>query len=296
MIVCPCCGLKFEGDLRVGCPGCKSQSVGEPLSKPEIELPFYGRSIFLGALGSLMALTFFAGTFLAWIERGVLKLEFWTVMEAAETASWRLKFTAIPVCIFALWGGGLIYRHMTQARHKYAGFRIAQTGLALAFLVTVLIGTTIGITVPARLERRDDGINAGEEAKVWALRAANLKYRAEKGSFVGDSNDLKGMPDPDGTLALAISDKQLKTATYQARSDVAATLPQSKSNKLRGAVVRPSSGSADDSSPAGFAFTNYEERLPGPDKILGTDDDIIKVDGLDPADPHSSVNTSTSKP
>ena len=296
MIVCPCCGLKFEGDLRVGCPGCKSQSVGEPLSKPEIELPFYGRSIFLGALGSLMALTFFAGTLLAWIERGVLKLEFWTIMEAAETASWRLKFTAIPVCIFALWGGALIYRHMTQARHKYAGFRIAQTGLALAFLVTVLIGTTIGITVPARLKRRDEGINAGEEAKVWAFRAANLKYRSEKGSFVGDYNDLKGMPDPDGTLALAISDKQLRTATYQARSDVAATLPQSKRTKLRGAVVRPSSGSADDSSPAGFAFTNYEERLPGPDKILGTDDDIIKVDGLDPADPHSSVNTSASKP
>jgi len=243
-----------------------------------------------------MALTFFAGTLLAWIERGVLKLEFCTIMEAAETASWRLKFTAIPVCIFALWGGALIYRHMTQARHKYAGFRIAQTGLALAFLVTVLIGTTIGITVPARLKRRDEGINAGEEAKVWAFRAANLKYRAEKGSFVGDYNDLKGMPDPDGTLALAISDKQLKTASYQARSDVAATLPQSKSNKLRGAVVRPSSGSADDSTPAGFSFTNYEERFPGPDKILGTDDDIIMVDGLDTADSHSNVKTSARKP
>jgi len=104
-----------------------------------------------------MALTFFAGTFLAWIERGVLKLEFWTVMEAAETASWRLKFTAIPVCIFALWGGGLIYRHMTRARHKYAGFESRKPAWRLRFLVTVLIGTTIGITVPARLERRDEG-------------------------------------------------------------------------------------------------------------------------------------------
>jgi hypothetical protein len=168
--------------------------------------------------------------------------------------------------------------------------------LALAFLVAVLIGTTIGITVPTRLEQRNDGIKAGEEAKVWALRAASLQYRSEKGSFAGDYNDLKGIPDPDGTLALAISDKQAKNSTYQARSDVAATLPQSKSNKLRGAVVRPSSGSADDSTPAGISFTNYEERLPGPDKILFTEDDIIKVDGLDPAVSHSSVNSAANKP
>ena len=294
MIVCPCCGLKFVGDLRIGCPGCKSQSIGEPLAKPAIELPFYGRAIFLGAFGSLMALTFLAETVAAWIERGVYSLDFWNVVSAAETASWRLKFIAIPVCLFALWGGALIYREMTRARGKYAGFRIAQTGLALSFIVTILIAATIALTVPARLEQRNDGILAGQNAKLWSLRYAAFKYRAQKGTFPANVHDLEDLPDPDGSLALIIKDFDSNQASYQARSDVAATLPQSKGSKLRGAVVRPSSTASDDSLPAGFSFTNYELRLAGPDKVLGTDDDVILKDGFETPTP-ASIETIRSR-
>ncbi len=41
MIICPCCGFRFEGDLRKGCEGCGARSVGNPLPKPDHELPAY---------------------------------------------------------------------------------------------------------------------------------------------------------------------------------------------------------------------------------------------------------------
>ncbi|HYJ46304.1 MAG TPA: hypothetical protein VEV81_06785, partial [Pyrinomonadaceae bacterium] len=65
LTVCPCCGFKFEGDLHDGCASCGARAVGPPLSKPISELPFYGRSLFVGAVGGLLLITFLVSTILA---------------------------------------------------------------------------------------------------------------------------------------------------------------------------------------------------------------------------------------
>jgi hypothetical protein len=63
-------------------------------------------------------------------------------------------------------------------------------------------------------------------------------------------------------------------------------LPQRRTEKSRNRCVAPSfakrhsSSATDDTPSGGFAFTNYELRLPGEDKITGTDDDWIGRDGV----------------
>jgi hypothetical protein len=60
--ICPCCGFKFEGHLSNGCKGCGARSVGEPLPRPEFELPAYGRPLLLVITGALMVIGFLVET------------------------------------------------------------------------------------------------------------------------------------------------------------------------------------------------------------------------------------------
>src|SRR5207248_47247 len=58
---CPCCGVKFAGDFSNGCASCGARSVGEPLPKPEHELPSYARALVLAIMGSLMVMAVLIG-------------------------------------------------------------------------------------------------------------------------------------------------------------------------------------------------------------------------------------------
>ena len=49
---------------------------------------------------------------------------------------------------------------------------------------------------------------------------------------------------------------------------------------LRGEVIRKTSMSVPVLDHGGITFTHYELHLPGEDKILNTDDDLIVYDGL----------------
>ena len=49
---------------------------------------------------------------------------------------------------------------------------------------------------------------------------------------------------------------------------------------LRGEVIRKASMSIPVADHGGISFTNYELRLPGEDKILNNDDDLMVCDGL----------------
>ena len=97
MTICPCCGFKFEGDLRDGCESCGARAVGSPLPRPERELPAYGRTLLLVVTGTLVSLGFLVQTIIAFAERTPLSFGFWSWMAAGETAAWRIKWIAIPV-------------------------------------------------------------------------------------------------------------------------------------------------------------------------------------------------------
>ena len=280
MTICPCCGFKFEGDLRLdGCSACGARAVGEPLSKPTLELPFYGRSLFLGALGALMLATFLVSTVVAIFERDTLALDFWSIVGAAETAAWRLKWIAIPVTVFALWVGSLIYASVRREPNRFGGKRIAYGGLVSAALVAVMIATFIGVTVPERLRKRQLGLDAAAYAQRYTIQRALLDYRARYATLPATLDDLKHLPDADGSIAKALAG--INETAYSPGADLASALPKKKSRPLRGSAMRNASlSSTDDVTSGGLAFTKYELRLPGLDKKMGTEDDLLIRDGL----------------
>ena len=283
MTICPCCGFKFSGSLTDGCQQCSARAVGEPLPKPAHELPSYGRSLLLVVTGSLIVLVFVAQTVMAMAQRASGSLgrlfQFWQWVAAGETAAWRLKWISIPVMFVALWAGLKLYRSIKAQPARFCGVTYARHGLLASAVVGLLIATLIGITIPARLRQRAMSIEAGNLAKGRTIDAALFAYQVRYKTLPADWKSLLARtPDPDGTLAAAVAD--IDPSAYRPSADVAA-VATGRSRNLQGAVIkRASLTSTDDAEPKGIAFTNYDLRLPGEDKITGTEDDWIVRDGM----------------
>ena len=279
MTTCPCCGFKFHGALSSGCKQCGARAVGEPLPKPARELPSYGRALVLAVSGSLVVLVFVTQTLIAFVQH-FAGFGFWHWVAAGETASWRLKWISIPALFAILWFGRKLYRSILTRPERFCGIKYARRGVLASAVVTLLIALLIGITVPARMEQRRLSKEAAVRAQGYAVERALTEYRIKYQSYPADLRTLQDrVQDPDGTLAEAILN--LDPSAYHPSADVAAVATE-KSRRLRGAVIRKASLSTatDDTPPGGLAFTNYVLRLPGEDKIIGTDDDWIVRDGM----------------
>jgi hypothetical protein len=280
--ICPCCGFRFEGDLENGCQGCGARAVGEPLPKPDQELPAYGRPLLLVASAVAMILGFLAQTIAARIQDSPLSFSFWSWIAAGETAAWRLKWIAVPVSLLVLWGGKRVYRSMAEAPARFVGVNLARRGLIASACVSLLIATLIGVTVPERLRQRRDGIEAGTTAMGYTIARAMLEYRERYGTYpaVDDIPELTDLPDEDGSIAAALA---AGYAGYKPSGSEVAELPaKEKSRTLRGAVIRTvaANSTSDEAPGVGVSFTNYDIQLPGEDKVLGTEDDLVLRDGV----------------
>ena len=278
--ICPCCGFKFVGSLAYGCDSCGAKPVGEALPRPEHELPSFGRSLLLAVIGSLLVLAFLTQTVVALLQKASLSLGLWSLVAAAQTAAWRLKWVAIPVTILVLWAVRKLYRSVADNPTSFCGLRYARMGFFASAMVPALIALLIGVTVPERLRQRQRGIEAEFYAKGYTIDRALLEYRIQFGTLPTDLKDLSRLPDKDGSIAAALS--TIDVTAYKATADLAA-LPAKKPNTLRGAVILKASlnpPATDDLPNEGLSFTNYELPLAGPDKIAGTEDDLIVRDGV----------------
>jgi len=280
LTICPCCGFSFAGSLTDGCQACGAQAVGEALPRPENQLPFYGRSLLLAVMGSLMVLVFLTQTIIAIVQKPALSLSFWSLVAGAETAAWRLKWIAIPVTILVLWAGRKIYRSMLQTPAQFCGLRYARTGLLASAMVPALIALLIGVTVPERLRQRQRGIEAGFHAHGYAIDRALLEYRLQFETLPTDLKDLSRLPDKNGSIAAALA--SVDATGYKVTTADVAALPTKKPQQLRGTVIRNASLSTatDDFPQEGLSFTNYELVMAGADKIVGTEDDLLLRDGV----------------
>jgi hypothetical protein len=280
--ICPCCGFKSShsggGVSNGGCLSCGALSVGEPLPRPEHELPSYGRSLLLVVIGALSVLVFTTETLIALFARKSFSFGFWSWMAALETAAWHLKWAMIPVAILVCFGTRKIYRSILQTPDNFCGLRYARNGYFASAAVPLLVLILIGITVPARLSQRQDRIEAGIHAQGYRIDRALVEYREAFGTLPSDFKDLSRLPDADGSLAAAL--QNVDVSGYTVDSELAA-VPTKKPRPLRGAVILNASvGTAsDDPLSGGISFTNYRLRVPGSDKVLGTDDDLILMDG-----------------
>jgi hypothetical protein len=240
--------------------------------------------------GALLGLVFLTQTFIALAQtsgRGaksnlallsMIPTDWQPWLAAAETAAWRLKWAAIPVTILILWLGRKLYHSVMDSPDRYCMLRYARRGYIASMAFPVVILLFIGITVPDRLSQRQIGIKAGLNAQAYRIDRALDEYRVSFGTFPDNINDLNRLPDADHSLALAL--RNLDVSGYRPSADLAA-IPQQKQQKLRGAVIRNASISgAEDAITDRLSFTNYELLLPGADKILGTEDDLILRDGV----------------
>ena len=281
MTICPCCGFKFHGALSGGCRRCGARAVGEPLPKPAHELPSYGRSLLLAVSGSLVVLVFLVQTLIAYFQKFSDSIGFWNWVAAGETAAWRLKWISIPLLLLIITFGRRLYRSILAQPEKFCGFKHARRGFVAAAMVVCLIALLIGITVPERLRQRRLAHDAAILAQWYTVDCALLEYRIKYQTYPADIKELQArIPDPYGTLAEALA--SLDPNGYRPTGEVAAVSTE-KSRTLRGAVIRKaslSSAAADDATPSGLAFTNYVLRLPGEDKVMGTEDDWIGRDGM----------------
>lgn len=295
MIICPCCGFKFEGDLMVGCMSCGARAVGPPLARPQHELPSFGRAFLAGITGTLMLAVLLGFTGAALLQHRPIATSFWSLVAAAETAAWRLKWVALPVSIFALWASVRLCRSIKEAPLRFAGTRVAHAGLMTAAMVTLAMATLIGVTLPERWRQHRRSMDAAVYARFYTTGRALLEYKARYGTLPSDLKDLKErLPDPDGSIAEALNG--IDPAGYKTTTQLAA---KTKSGVTRSTVLVNVSAVVDDAPDEAVSFTEYDLRLPGEDKILGNEDDwimrdgvVMKVSELVPSSPGASAGPS----
>jgi hypothetical protein len=214
----------------------------------------------------------------AFYAAGVAAFDFWAWLSAAQTAAWRLKWIAIPITLLILFGSRRLYRSIKESPARFCGLRYARRGYVASLAFPLLVLLFIGVTVPDRLVQRQLGIQAGINARGYRLDRAFDEYKKEFETLPSHLNDLRRLSDPDGSLAAAL--ENVDENGYKPSAELAAA-PSKKPRPLRGAVIlNASSDAADDVPTERISFTNYELQLPGPDKLLGTEDDMMMRDGL----------------
>jgi hypothetical protein len=288
--ICPCCGSKSEFVLSAtseACASCGAQPVGEPLPRPDHELPSYGRSLALTITGALMVLALVTEIILALVAKlptgdgfsamlnAALDYRIW--LAASETAAWRWKWVALPMTFAVLYAGRRIYRSIECEPSQFCGLKYARGGYAASAAIPFLILLLIGITVPERLQQRQDGIEAGNKALGYQTDRLLIQYQKQFGTFPSELKDLERLPDPDGSIASLL--KTIESSSYKPTAEVAA-VPTQKPRPLRGAVISKASLDSGEPLNESLSFSNYELRLPGYDKVFNTEDDVVLLDGV----------------
>jgi type II secretory pathway pseudopilin PulG len=229
-----------------------------------------------------MAGVFVASVIAALVEFGGFPPRLSSFVIAGEVGAWRLKLVALPAMLIVLWISSRIIRTIKVQPARFIGLRAARIGFAASLVVILMIATLIGMTVPKRLQQRREGIEAGIRAQGYTLHLALLEYRELHGTLPLDSDklisELHTLPDPDGSIAAALSN--VDPNGYQPGTVLAAASNKSKTIVSRGSAIRSAANSAGPTTDRGVSFTSYQLHLPGPDKILNTDDDFIVSDGL----------------
>jgi len=288
LIICPSCGSTVDGDLCLGCAHCGARAIGPPLANAEHQLRSYGRATIVAASGAVLLAGFLSLVIATLFQFKGFPLRLSAlanfvdlsgILAAGEVAAWRLKWVALPVAIAVLWSGARLVRGISKNPDLFIGLRAARAGFAASIVATLMVATLIAVTVPERVRRHQWGVEAGYYAQAYTIQRALLEYRALHGTLPPADDLVKGLsslPDRDGSIAEAL--RNMDPNGYLPNSIVAAASTKSKP-LMRTTALRNAAPSANADSP-GVSFTNYDLRLPGPDKLLNTDDDFVVRDGL----------------
>lgn len=269
--MCPCCGEGFEGEAGGACGSCGARRVGPPLAEPERLLPSYGHALAVCAAGFVLLAATVGATVGSLLQFEEFSLDAKTLLRAAETAAWRLKWTALPGGVLLMVVCEWLYARMRRAPARFVGHLHARAGLATVATVTLALFVLIGVTIPERLRMRELGKRAAENVVLYETDLALARYRKRFGTYPAALTDLRRLEDPDGSIARLLS--VIAPGEYKAETDLASLStgrPKSRGKRRAGTA---------DTSDAGIALTNYGLTLPGRDRLLGTADDLYIRDG-----------------
>lgn len=274
MTICPCCGARVGGELSEGCPSCGARAVGPPLARPAVELPHVGHALAISAAGLLLALAFVVAFASALWRRDGVDLSPASLLRAAETAAWNLKWSALPASFVLAFSCAKLRARMRREPGVFAGHAAARAGLAATVLIALALPALVGVTVPERLRMRELARRAGENALLYSADLALMRYRERFGTYPATLEDLRRLEDPDGSVARLLA--AVAAGDYRPETDLASL----SSPRARAATRRRRGRAAADDMPGGIVLTNYELALPGRDGLLGTADDLRIRDGL----------------
>src|SRR5829696_5937358 len=275
--MCPCCGEGFGGEPEEACASCGARRVGPPLAKPERVLPSYGHALAVCAAGLVLLAATLGATVGSLLQFEEPALDAKTLLRAAETAAWRLKWTALPGGVVLIVLCGWLYARMRREPSRFVGHAHARAGLATVATVTLALFVLIGVTVPERLRMRELGKRAAENAVLYETDQALARYRKRFGTYPAALTDLRRLEDPDGSIARLLA--VIAPGEYKPETDLASLNAGRTAKSRRGRRVSTLPASAADTTDAGIALTNYGLTLPGRDRVLGTDDDLHIRDG-----------------
>jgi hypothetical protein len=295
--ICPCCGAKTNGDLlTTACEACGARAVGPPLARPEKELPSYLSALLVGASSALLCGVFLVNTIFSFFEQKPLTFDFWNVVAAGETAAWHLKWLALPLSLALIWAGARVSARIVREPSRLTGLRLAEAGFKLSVVLAVGLTVLLGLAIPERLRQRERSIEAARNVEGYEAIKVLYEYRARFNSFPATAEDLQKLPDPDGSVARLMA--SMRSEAYEPQSAIAALPVTAKTNAPRAAAnvpMRPvalRTAIGGDVAGEALSFTNYKLRLPGKDKTLGTEDDLMIRDGMIVAAPALPQNTS----
>lgn len=276
--MCPCCGNGFEGESGEACASCGAQRVGPPLAAPERMLPSYGHALAVCAAGLLLLVAAVGATVGSLFQFEEFVFDAKTLLRAAETAAWRLKWTALPAGFVLTGLCSWLYARMRREPSRFVGHRHARFGLITTAVVALALATLIAVTVPERLHMRELGRRAAENAVLYETDLALARYRKRFGTYPAALTDLRRLEDPDGSISRLLA--VIAPGEYKPETDLA-SLSTGRTAKARGGRRRAGTlpAGAADTTDAGIALTNYGLTLPGRDGLLGTVDDLHLRDG-----------------
>jgi hypothetical protein len=235
-------------------------------------LPSYGHALAVCAAGLALLAAALGATAGSLLEFGEFGLDAKTLLRAAETAAWRLRWTALPAGFVLTGLCAWAYARMRREPARFVGHAHARLGLMTSAAVAVALAALVGVTIPERLRMRELGRRAAENAVLYETDLALARYRKRFGTYPAALTDLRRLEDPDGSVARLLA--RIAPGEYKPETDLA-SLPAGRGGRARG---RRRAGTTDASGP-GLALTNYGLTLPGRDRVLGTEDDLYLRDG-----------------
>jgi len=250
-------------------------------------LPLIGRTLFIGVAGLLLALASLGTIVFELNRRGhLLPRDVADFVSAATTATWRAKYLLLPLSLAIFWTCSVLRRRVRREPQRFLWRRFALVGYGAATLALIANLAFTLLFIPELIEQRRLAREAAVQSLLYGTHRMLLEYKALYGTYPASLDDLRRLPDPEGSNARLLA--QLGLANYVPSSVQAARIERQR--PARGARLRQVAARADtDAAPASgletVSFTDYELLWPGADGIYGTEDDRLVKDGVIVAEP-----------